>query len=90
MSATVRDISGEKLKAVAKYLDGFPPQAPGQKEEDVEQYYSLLCAELRRLPPPLGPKFTYTRSKVTLVAVCCSAARQAIVLVEVVIHGIAK
>lgn len=57
---SVRDIVGDKLKAVAYYLDKFPPQAPGQKEEDVEQYYSLLCAELRRL----GAKFTYTRSQV--------------------------
>lgn len=64
MSATVRDISEKKLVAVAHYLDGFPQLAPGQKEEDVEQYYSLLCAELRRLPPPLGAKFTYTRSQV--------------------------
>jgi hypothetical protein len=65
MAATVRDIREKKLVEVAHCLDGFPPLAPGQKEEDVEQYYSLLCAELRRLPPPLGAKFTYTRSQLT-------------------------
>ena len=64
MSATVRDIREKKLVAVARYLDRFPPLAPGQKEEEVEQYYGLLCVELRRLPPPLGAKFTYTRSQV--------------------------
>ena len=64
MSATVRDIGEKKLVAVAHYLDGFPPLATGQKVEDVEQYYSLLCAELRRLPPPLGAKFTYTLNQV--------------------------
>ena len=66
MSATVKDIGAVKLAALARYLDGFPPLLLGQKEEHVDQYYSLLCGELRRLPPPLGEKFTYTRSEVKL------------------------
>ena len=61
---SVKDISRDKLLAVASFLDGFPPLAKGQKEEDVEQYYCLLATELSRLPPPLGAKFTYTRSQV--------------------------
>ena len=61
---STRDISEGKLLALAKYLDRFPPLAPGQHEDDVEQYYCILLEELGRLPPPLGAKFTYSRSQV--------------------------
>ena len=63
---SVKDISEDKLVRLAEYLDDFPPLAPGQSDEDVEQYYCALFVELSRLPPPLGTKFTYSRSQVLL------------------------
>ena len=78
MAATVRDIGGEKLVVLARCLDAFPPLVDGQKEEDVEQYYSLLCVELSSLPPPLGQRFTYTRSEVhtiyTITLICMATS----------------
>lgn len=61
---STKDIPEAKLRAVARYLDGFPPPTQGQNEEDIEQYYCLLMVELSRL----GPKFTYTRSQVLTYA----------------------
>lgn len=61
---SVKDISDDKLVRLAEYLDDFPPLAAGQREEDIEQYYCALFVALSRLPPPLGTKFTYSRTQV--------------------------
>ena len=59
---STRDIPERKLQNVARYLDDFPPVAPGQEEEETKQYWELLLHELAQLP---GDRFRYSYTQVS-------------------------